>query len=85
MTSGKFDLTNQKHYPDLGSDALSVWNFGAVSQTSFGGETSSSVAKCRLFSQATVNEASFFFVINIVVTLNDPNNCWEKGYRPNPP
>ena len=26
-----------------------------VSQTSFGGETSGSVAKCRLFSQATEN------------------------------
>ena len=26
-----------------------------VSQTSFGGETSGSVAKCRLFSQATAN------------------------------
>ena len=23
---GKFDSTNQKHYPDLGSDASSVWN-----------------------------------------------------------
>ena len=25
----KFDSTNQKHYPDLGSDASSVWNFCA--------------------------------------------------------
>ena len=24
---GKFDSSNQKHYPDLGSDASSVWNF----------------------------------------------------------
>ena len=23
----EFDLTNQKHYPDLGSDESSVWNF----------------------------------------------------------
>ena len=84
MTSGKFDSTNQKHYPGLGSDALSVWNFCAVSQTSFGGETSGSVAKCRLFSQASVKEASVF-VINIGVTHNDPNNCCEKGYHPNPP
>ena len=45
---GKFISTNQKHYPDLGSDASSA----LVSQTSFGGETSGSVAKCRLFSQA---------------------------------
>ena len=55
-----------------------------VSQTSFGGETSGSVAKCRLFSQASVKEASVF-VINIGVTHNDPNNCWEKSYHPNPP
>ena len=24
---GKFASTNQKHYPDLGSDTSSVWNF----------------------------------------------------------
>ena len=29
MPSGKFDSTNQKHYPDLSSDASSVWNFCA--------------------------------------------------------
>ena len=46
--------------PDLGSDALSVWNFCAVSQKPFGGGTSGSVAKCRLFSQASVKGASFF-------------------------
>ena len=53
MPRGKFDSTNQKHYPDLGSDASSVWNSALVSQTSFGGETSGSVAKCRLFSEAS--------------------------------
>ena len=26
---GKFDSANQKHYPDLGSDVFSVWNFCA--------------------------------------------------------
>ena len=46
------DWLNQKHYPDLGSDVSSVWNFFTRSQTSFGGETSGSVAKCPLFSQA---------------------------------
>ena len=45
---------NQKHHPDLGSDASSVWNFCARFLTSFGGETSGSFAKCRLFSQANV-------------------------------
>ena len=44
---GKFDSTNQKHYPDLGSEASSVPNFC----TRFG-KTSGSVAKCRLFSLA---------------------------------
>ena len=29
MPCGKFTSTNQKHYPDLGSDASSVWNFCA--------------------------------------------------------
>ena len=52
MPRGKFDSTNQKHYPDLGSEATPVWNFCAAFQTSFGGETSGSVAICRLFSQA---------------------------------
>ena len=50
----KFDSTNQKYYPDLGSDASSVWISALVSQTSFGGETSGSVAKYRLFSQDTI-------------------------------
>ena len=50
---GKFDSTNQKHYPDLGSDESSVIS-ALVSQTLFGGETSGSVAKGPLFSQATM-------------------------------
>ena len=29
MPCGNFALTNQKHYPDQGSDVFSVWNFGA--------------------------------------------------------
>ena len=50
----KFDSTNRKYYPDLGSDASSVWISALVSQTSFGRETSGSVAKYRLFSQDTI-------------------------------
>ena len=50
----KYDSTTQKHYPDLGSDASSVWIAALVCQTSFGGETSGSVAKYRLFSQDTI-------------------------------
>ena len=56
-------MTNQKDYPDLGSDVSSVCNFGTrFSLTrdshSFGGETSGSVAKCWLFSQASAVEHS---------------------------
>ena len=51
----KFDSSNQKHYPDLGSDASSVMEFSVlVSQTSFRGETAGGVAKRQLFSQVTV-------------------------------
>ena len=47
-----------RHYPDLGSDASSIWNFCVlVSQMSFGWETSSSVAKCRPFSQANITNS----------------------------
>ena len=51
MPRGKFDSTNQKHYPDLDSDAHRI--SALIFQTSFGGETSGSVAKCRLFSEAS--------------------------------
>ena len=44
--------TNQKHYPDLGTDASSVWNFcTCFSDVTWRG-TSDSIAKCWLFSQA---------------------------------
>ena len=40
--------SHQKHYPDMGSDASSVWNFcGRSSQVISQGNR-----KCRLFSQA---------------------------------
>ena len=42
---GKFASNNQRHYPYLGGSGSSV-----VSRTSFRVETSSGVAKCRLFS-----------------------------------
>ena len=51
---GKFDSANQKHYPDLGSDTSSVWNSVLISQTSFGGETSGSVAKCHFTGKPVV-------------------------------
>ena len=44
---------NQKHYPELGSDALSVWNFFGrfLEVINFCGETSGGVVKWRMFSQ----------------------------------
>ena len=48
----KFVTTNQKHYPDLGSDMSSVCNFCALSSRVISlGETGDGVVKCRLFSQ----------------------------------
>ena len=52
MPRGKFDSTNQKHYPDLVVTRHQYGISALVSQMSFGGETSDSIAKCRLFSQA---------------------------------
>ena len=51
-TKGKFASTSQKHYPDLGSDFSSVWNFCTFSQTSFLGETSGGITKFCLFYEA---------------------------------
>ena len=55
--------TNQKHYPDLGSDARHQHAISVlVSQTTFGGKTSGSrVAKFWLFSQAKMKENVFNF------------------------
>ena len=44
----------QKHYPDVGSNASSVWNFCARSSESFRGQRSGDVLKCRPFPQAKV-------------------------------
>ena len=53
MPCGKFDSINQKHYPDLVVPRHQYGISALVFQTSFGGEASGSVAKCRLFSEAT--------------------------------
>ena len=53
VARGKFALTNQKNYLDMGSDTSPVWNFCIRSaQRSFRGYTSGVVTKCRLFSNA---------------------------------
>ena len=41
-----------RHYPDLGRDTPSVWNFCARSSSVIWRETSGDVTKCRLFYQA---------------------------------
>ena len=51
MPRGKFDSTNQKHFSDLSNERHQYGISALVSQTSFGGKTIGSVAKCRLFSQ----------------------------------
>ena len=64
----KLDWSNQKHYPDLGSDPSSINGISAlISQMPFGGETSGSVAKCWLFSQAISIQAEIQKV-NIMVS-----------------
>ena len=53
MSRGK--STSQKAYPDLGSDASSVWNFFVCFTDVIlrGNRWWSRVAKCPLFSQAS--------------------------------
>jgi len=43
-----------------------------VSQTSFGEETSGSVAKCRLFSQASADDVVVF--VDVVVVVDDDDD-----------
>ena len=42
---GRFASTNQKHYPDLGSDTSSVWNFCARFSDVISREISGGIAK----------------------------------------
>ena len=53
----KYAASNQKHYPDPVVTRHQYWISVLISQTSFRGETSSSVAKSRLFSQASSSSA----------------------------
>ena len=51
----QYAMTNQRHYPDPGSDTSSVWNFCPLAlETIFHEETSGGVMKCQLFSQPNV-------------------------------
>ena len=43
-------MTNQKHFPVLGGEASSVWNFCTCFSDIISQETSGSMSKCWLFS-----------------------------------
>ena len=65
--------TNKKHGPDLGRDTSSV-----VPETSFRGETSDGVVKCRLFFQASAREASpFIEKIPLLNWYGDTNSVFS--------
>ena len=64
MPRVKFASTNQKNYPDLGSDVLSVWNFLAHFSMSVRGETIGDVV-CFLRLELT------FTLIKTVLSLFD--------------
>ena len=55
MPRGKLTSTNKKHKPDLDSKRHHYRISALVPQTSFRGQTSDGVTKCRLFSQATTS------------------------------
>ena len=51
----KFASTNQKHYPDLGSETSSVWNFWARSSDVVSRRNQWWRRECRLLFEATTN------------------------------
>ena len=57
MTSQERAHTDDMSLPRSGSDAYQYGISGRVSQSSFRGETSGSIAKCRLFSQTSSSSA----------------------------
>ena len=50
----EFASTNRKHYPDLGIDTSSVWNFSSRFSDFTSRGNQCCVAKCRLFCQANL-------------------------------
>ena len=64
--------TNQKHYPDFVVTRHQYGISALVSQTSFGGETSGSVVKCRLFSHTGLK------LLNSVCASNEMNQDHQK-------
>ena len=68
-------LLNQRHYPDLGIDTTSVWNFCARFSKLFPWETGGSIAKCWLFSQAVLSSSSvdIFLLPSLSALLHPPS------------
>ena len=70
-----------RHYPDLGSDASSVWNFYVRFSDVIWRGTSGSVAKCRQFSQATASlrQDIFRFTVhqrNFLLAMTTADEDW---------
>ena len=70
-------MTNQKHFPVLGSEASSVWNFCTRYSGIIAQGTSGSISKCRLFSQAKehilVGEIFYLGLSHLPLILNFMN------------
>ena len=60
----KISSTNQKHYPDRGSDASSICNCCPCFSDVISRETRGGVTKYRLFPQATLLQPSLIVWIN---------------------
>ena len=77
----KYAASNQKHYPDPVVTRHQYGISARVSQKPFRGETSGSIAKCRLFSQASSSGAlwSLIFVVcfRAVWNKNQFNFCFD--------
>ena len=71
----------------MGSDAPSAGNFAFVPQTSFCGETSGDLAKCRLFCQADtpvhfVNIANNSSLRAMELNVNEEIICKQQNHSP---
>ena len=63
--------TNQKPYPDLGSDASSLWNFCVRSPGVISRETVDVVEKCWLFSRAALAENYLWLKLKLAKAVGD--------------
>ena len=71
---GKFDSTNHKHYPDLGSDAWSVWRWIII----HGMEFLRSFLRCHLAGKPVVASPNVNCFLRLIVTVLFP---MVRNYR----